>query len=483
MLLQSSRRRFATEAKSPIGKIASRLFASRTSLLQTTGVLALATTALLVWLVTTRRRAPPVPIFEETLAAKPFSIRTLDEHIYSEDDLPYFNETTAAYRTRMGVALQVTRPSTIFVSIGSFRDDLCQDTIASLFARARNPARVFVGVVDQMKPWDEPLGVNETLDMPCESKVDAALQSRIRVVRLNARSSKGPTHARYIASKLWSVWSIETLQECSSGLRYARVTRAILLNFSVLLNWVLSWVWARVSGLIGKSFAKKLKSCGCRDLSVGWFGGAFDDRILVRSPFTAATAVARHAPGRDARPTLPPASLGRLRFGSGRAVDDVPTCVFVGVAEAIPVHYAPHFWSVARAMVLARPTHASWRQGWGRGLPAGRCARQLPSGLGRGADRQHRRHARARSSNSEPLSGLDSRRSRQQSSAVVGRPWTEVAVAMRTDATDGELGTAWSRQNGRRLVCCIKFPIGVVLRFGLALSVMFHFGAFGCCLS
>ncbi|KMS65173.1 hypothetical protein BVRB_038670, partial [Beta vulgaris subsp. vulgaris] len=48
-----------------------------------------------------------------------------------------------------------------------------------------------------------PLGVNETLDMPCESKLEYERQKQVRLVRLHCKSSRGPTHARYISSKLW----------------------------------------------------------------------------------------------------------------------------------------------------------------------------------------------------------------------------------------------------------------------------------------
>lgn len=89
-------------------------------------------------------------------------------------------------------------PGTIFVSIASYRDDECKDTVIDIFNKATNPTNVFVGVVQQ-----------NTADQKedCFDKCDACATRKragyIRVLNFSHLDAKGPTFARYQASKLW----------------------------------------------------------------------------------------------------------------------------------------------------------------------------------------------------------------------------------------------------------------------------------------
>ena len=85
----------------------------------------------------------------------------------------------------------------IVVSIASYRDPACSDTIASLFARAKIPTRIRVAVVDQQNPGD----------IPCDAHCPGPLcahRSQIRRRTINATESKGPTHARHLALDLYT---------------------------------------------------------------------------------------------------------------------------------------------------------------------------------------------------------------------------------------------------------------------------------------
>ena len=93
---------------------------------------------------------------------------------------------------------------TIFVNIAAFRDVETNATLHSLFERANSPERVHVGLVCQMDPdqhnelciqpgsWDDACGLNAW----CPT--DNILQRTF-----NAKHSKGPTYARYLASLLY----------------------------------------------------------------------------------------------------------------------------------------------------------------------------------------------------------------------------------------------------------------------------------------
>ena len=84
------------------------------------------------------------------------------------------------------------KEKTIFVSIASYRDDVCIDTLQSLFDNANNPSKIFVGICQQNKK-DE--------DKDCEI---SNYNCNVRTITLPHYESKGPTWARYLCSTLWN---------------------------------------------------------------------------------------------------------------------------------------------------------------------------------------------------------------------------------------------------------------------------------------
>ncbi len=81
---------------------------------------------------------------------------------------------------------------TIFVSIASYRDPDCINTVLNLFEQAAHPQRLAVGICWQFVPGEEPalLQIFE-------------LQEQLRQVSLPVRYSKGPCLARHLTQKLW----------------------------------------------------------------------------------------------------------------------------------------------------------------------------------------------------------------------------------------------------------------------------------------
>jgi Glycosyltransferase (GlcNAc) len=116
----------------------------------------------------------------------------------------------------------------IFVSIAAFREYLLQDTLQSLFSSAKNPHKVFVGVVvnncwndcygavkvvgkdkmgkDQLQNVDGVADVNH-IESFCSN--DSSLFAKycdagqVRVLYVNETEALGPAVARYYSSKLW----------------------------------------------------------------------------------------------------------------------------------------------------------------------------------------------------------------------------------------------------------------------------------------
>ncbi|XXQ31507.1 Glycosyltransferase 2-like domain-containing protein [Plasmodiophora brassicae] len=126
------------------------------------------------------------------------AILSVDKMTYTHDNAPYFNESVPAYRARLTEQFRHVRKGTIFVSIASYRDNACVLTLREMFDKAVSPKRVFVGLVDQTK-----LAAEDSDDVPCESMLTGEERQRVRLVRIPSNMARGPTHARYMASKLW----------------------------------------------------------------------------------------------------------------------------------------------------------------------------------------------------------------------------------------------------------------------------------------
>ncbi len=80
----------------------------------------------------------------------------------------------------------------IFVSIASYRDDVCPITLDSIFSGAINKDNIYVGICQQ----------NSKGDVDCLSK-GYEKHPNVRIIRIPNYEAKGPTYARYLCSTLW----------------------------------------------------------------------------------------------------------------------------------------------------------------------------------------------------------------------------------------------------------------------------------------
>lgn len=85
----------------------------------------------------------------------------------------------------------ISKKDTIFVSIASYRDPVCNTTLKSLFEMAKNPKNVFVGICQQNKDGDE----------DCTNSFEN--NPNVKIIRIPHTNAKGPTYARYLCSTLW----------------------------------------------------------------------------------------------------------------------------------------------------------------------------------------------------------------------------------------------------------------------------------------
>ncbi len=88
-------------------------------------------------------------------------------------------------------------PGTIFVSVASYRDDECKDTVYEMFAKAKDPDNLYVGVCQQNKENEE-----DCFDK-CPECSQRKQSGHIRVANFDFMDARGPTFARYQCSKLW----------------------------------------------------------------------------------------------------------------------------------------------------------------------------------------------------------------------------------------------------------------------------------------
>lgn len=85
---------------------------------------------------------------------------------------------------------------TIFVSIASYRDANCNQTLNSLYSNATYPERIFLGICEQNKAGED--------KEKCTAENTVKYNNNIRRINLDYTDAKGPTWARYLASTLYN---------------------------------------------------------------------------------------------------------------------------------------------------------------------------------------------------------------------------------------------------------------------------------------
>lgn len=114
----------------------------------------------------------------------------------------------------------------IFLSISSYRDEKCFDTIYNAYAKSNNPQNLYVGLVQQNCHKDCRSGFLEDLKMIsvppddncyelfCDTELGKSICGRqqVRLLDIDEPESLGPYGARYFASKLWhgEQWFMQT---------------------------------------------------------------------------------------------------------------------------------------------------------------------------------------------------------------------------------------------------------------------------------
>lgn len=90
-------------------------------------------------------------------------------------------------------------PGAIFVSVASYRDDECKETLNQMYEAANRPDDLFAGVCQQNKPGQ---GEEDCFDT-CARCAARKADGHIRVIDLTHDEARGPTFAREKCSQLW----------------------------------------------------------------------------------------------------------------------------------------------------------------------------------------------------------------------------------------------------------------------------------------
>ena len=126
----------------------------------------------------------------------------------------YFNQTLNKPYPKYKI-----KKNAIFVSIASYRDDECSDTLKSLFKNATHPENIYVGICSQNHPNNK----NEEC-IPSHFKY----LDHIRIKRLKHTDALGPNYARYMCSHLWR--GEEYYMQIDSHIQFIKNWDKIIIN-------------------------------------------------------------------------------------------------------------------------------------------------------------------------------------------------------------------------------------------------------------
>lgn len=102
------------------------------------------------------------------------------------------------------IGSKVNGKETIFISIASYRDYQCRQTVESIFLHATHPERIRVAVVDQIdKSEDRPCSEPQEPCTKDPTQVLCKFKSQIDFFTMEAKYAMGPVFARHLGNRLY----------------------------------------------------------------------------------------------------------------------------------------------------------------------------------------------------------------------------------------------------------------------------------------
>lgn len=170
---------------------------------------------------------PPMPsggrqrLGEDFLPDGTFADKEYNRKIVFEDE----TDESEKGKSNISVSSPTLDLSTIFISVASYRDVFCQNTIKSIFDNARVPERVFVGIIRQQDDTDQfncissehrfatpalSVAASSTAATPSMRSMQLYCATsafcptdNIRIRFQLPTEAKGPTHGRYVSMLMY----------------------------------------------------------------------------------------------------------------------------------------------------------------------------------------------------------------------------------------------------------------------------------------
>jgi [Skp1-protein]-hydroxyproline N-acetylglucosaminyltransferase len=223
--------------------------------------------------------------------------------------------------------------STIFVSIASYRDAICAQTVENLFESAERPFNIYVGICQQNKLEE---------DTDCISKYKKREWFKnISIIRISHKVAKGPTYARFLCSKLYK--NEDYFLQIDSHTKFLKNWDSILLNDMLKLynRGVLKPVLSHYPKAIEYHSYKKKKDCDVPTLCTSFF----TDRKMISFP----GAEIHSTQCEIMRPTAYIA--GGMMFAPGSFLKEIPydpnlDYLFVGEEILHSIRFYTHGWDI-----------------------------------------------------------------------------------------------------------------------------------------
>jgi hypothetical protein len=116
----------------------------------------------------------------------------------AETDCADNGTTCPHYSTKIDVERDQAKEMPVHILIAAFRDKLCARTLHNAFSHASNPSRLFIRVIDQTKKDSQLEDDAGCWELYCEKYNTNCqeYQSQVRIVKIDASLSRGPTYAR-----------------------------------------------------------------------------------------------------------------------------------------------------------------------------------------------------------------------------------------------------------------------------------------------
>lgn len=90
----------------------------------------------------------------------------------------------------------VKNDQSIFISLASYRDIICVDTVRQIYENASKPNLIYIGICQQNKRYNE-----DCLQNFC---INNKLCDNVKIIKLKYNEARGPCYARYLCSCLYS---------------------------------------------------------------------------------------------------------------------------------------------------------------------------------------------------------------------------------------------------------------------------------------